>query len=221
MSHAIPNKHAAGVHHHAHHARGSVVMTVTRKRTVDRRVQKTERHLHEALSTLIHEKSYDAIAVKEILARADVGRSTFYTHYRDKDDLLTSGIHDMIRSGEAVSRSRAAAHADDVFWFSLPVFAHVDGHRRMSEGRMGVKGRAIIHGRLEQIVAGLVADKLNRDGGLPNSPLPPDLLARHIAATFVLVLNWWVESGSPLTVEEINERFLALVDPMTAMRIGT
>ena len=59
-----------------------------RVRSTDRRVQKTQDLLHGALASLIHEKSYDAIVVKEILARANVGRSTFYTHFRDKDELL-------------------------------------------------------------------------------------------------------------------------------------
>jgi len=51
----------------------------------DRRVQKTRTLLHEALVSLIREKPYDEMVVKEILDRANVGRSTFYTHYRNKD----------------------------------------------------------------------------------------------------------------------------------------
>ena len=47
---------------------------VTEKRPSDRRVRRTERRLHEALATLVHEKAYDAIAVKEILHRADEPR---------------------------------------------------------------------------------------------------------------------------------------------------
>ncbi len=68
------------------------------KRVKDRRIQKTQKLLHEALVSLMHEKSYDSIVVKEILNRANVGRSTFYTHFRDKDELLVSGIHEMLRS---------------------------------------------------------------------------------------------------------------------------
>jgi len=53
----------------------------------DRRIQKTKSLLHEALGSLIREKPYDAIVVQEILDRANVGRSTFYMHFSDKDDL--------------------------------------------------------------------------------------------------------------------------------------
>ena len=64
----------------------------------DRRIQKTRDLLHRSLAALIHEKPYDSISVKEILDRANVGRSTFYTHFSDKDELLVSSIHDLLRS---------------------------------------------------------------------------------------------------------------------------
>src|SRR5215468_7899724 len=73
-------------------------MTLREKRVKDRRIQKTKNLLHEALGSLIREKPYDEIVVKEILDRANVGRSTFYMHYRDKDELLASGIHEMLRA---------------------------------------------------------------------------------------------------------------------------
>ena len=48
------------------------------------------------LGSLIREKPYDEIVVQEILDRANVGRSTFYMHFGDKDDLFVSAIHDML-----------------------------------------------------------------------------------------------------------------------------
>ena len=63
---------------------------------VDRRVARTKKALLDALHSLISEKDYDSIVVKEILDRADVGRSAFYTHFSDKDDLLAHGIQDIV-----------------------------------------------------------------------------------------------------------------------------
>ena len=73
----------------------------------DRRIQKTMHLLHEALGSLIREKPYDEIVVQEILDRANVGRSTFYMHFRDKDELLVSGIHDMLGSVHATLEALA------------------------------------------------------------------------------------------------------------------
>jgi AcrR family transcriptional regulator len=192
-------------------------MATNSVRKPDRRIQRTERLLHEALSTLIREKPYEAIAVKEILDRADVGRSTFYTHFRDKDELLVSGIHDMLRSGRPEAQTARSRNADPL-WFSYPFFAHIAQHRRASAARMGINGRLAIHGHLERTVAELVAAELEGQPNQGSAPcrVPRELLARHVAATFVLVLNWWVDTDSALSAAEINDRFCSLVLPLIA-----
>ena len=54
----------------------------------DRRTNRTKRSLSEALVGLIKEKRFDDITVQNVIERADVGRSTFYSHFRDKEDLF-------------------------------------------------------------------------------------------------------------------------------------
>lgn len=65
---------------------------VTRRRTAaerpDRRVKRTRKALLQAFVSLFFERAYDDIRVADVVARADVGRSTFYEHFSDKDELL-------------------------------------------------------------------------------------------------------------------------------------
>src|SRR6202012_5392571 len=82
--------------------------------TMDRRVRRTRDLLHRALLDLIAEKGYPHITVQDILDRADVGRSTFYTHYRDKEDLLRSGIADF----NAAAEGRSPAYCSRCWWCS-------------------------------------------------------------------------------------------------------
>src|SRR3990170_2749326 len=56
----------------------------------DRRVQKTRKLLQDSLIALVSEKGYESVTIQEILDRANVGRSTFYAHFQDKDQLLHS-----------------------------------------------------------------------------------------------------------------------------------
>src|SRR4249920_1876063 len=60
------------------------------KKKLDARVRKTRDALGDALVELMQEKQFDSITVQDVLDRAHVGRSTFYSHYSDKDDLQMS-----------------------------------------------------------------------------------------------------------------------------------
>ncbi len=62
----------------------------------DRRSQRTRDTLIQAMLALIETKHYDQITVQDIVDRANVGRSTFYAHFDNKDELLSSGFEQML-----------------------------------------------------------------------------------------------------------------------------
>ena len=73
----------------------------------DRRVGKTRRALKEALTDLILEQGYESVTVQDVIDRADVGRSTFYAHFLDKDDLLMAILADLEMPGARHERLHA------------------------------------------------------------------------------------------------------------------
>ncbi|SDU71747.1 TetR/AcrR family transcriptional regulator [Gordonia westfalica] len=79
----------------------------------DRRVRRTRANLHRALIELMVERDYDRISVRDILDRADTGRSTFYAHFRDKDDLLLASSVEYLRDLFAVPLPPDAATPPD------------------------------------------------------------------------------------------------------------
>ena len=98
----------------------------------------------------------------------------------------------------------------------MPIEVFEDRHRRARELRSGPRGRAILHGQLQKVLVELIAEDIRKSligrrkvAGL----IPPDLLGRYVASTFVLVLNWWVESKNPLPAQEVNELFRTLILP--------
>lgn len=78
------------------------------KKKTDARVRRTRDALGDALIALMQEKAFETITVQEVLDRAHVSRSTFYTHYSDKDDLLMSDAEEFF---EAISMA-LSAHGD-------------------------------------------------------------------------------------------------------------
>ena len=176
-------------------------------------MQRTRSALRAALIGLAREKPYDGIAVKDILDRANVGRSTFYAHFHDKNALLENSIHDMLRSIHDRACLRGAA--ERVLAFSLPILEYVARHRRVEGPGMTREGRIAMHAHLQRVLADLIREEVATGirARQSSSQLPAELVARHIAATFVLLLNWWVDTESALTPEEVDARFRSLVLP--------
>src|SRR5215207_4631294 len=143
------------------HGRTRGTMPVPEKRTKDRRIQKTEALLRGALGALVDEKPYEEIVVKEILDRANVGRSTFYTHFSDKDELLLSCIYHMLRSTQPDDWGRATTKPQaHLVWFSLPIFEHIERHRRTGQATMEPRGRRTMHEHLEHAITTLIEDEV-------------------------------------------------------------
>ena len=198
-------------------------MTLPGKRLKDRRIQKTQKLLREALFSLIREKNFDSIVVKDILDRANVGRSTFYMHFGDKDDLLVSGMHDMLRSAQAAGLPPSAKPCEQIIWFSLPVFEHINQHRRGGGARIGTRGRAIIHEHLQKVVTELIADNVKKNVQRRRkiaAQIPLDIVVQYVASTFILVLNWSMENKGSLHPKGVNDLFRALVLPTLAATLA-
>ena len=187
----------------------------------DARVRRTQRRLRDAIVSLIHEKSYPAIAVHEILERADVGRSAFYAHFPNKNALLARGIEQMLHSTASRTIRPSDGRFGDALRFSLPVFEFIGQCRHDAEAKMGRRDRHVVHQHLHRVLVEHIREEVRQalqrpDGG---AAIPADLATEYIVTTFILVLNWWVESRSPLSAREVDDVFLALVVPALTSRV--
>jgi AcrR family transcriptional regulator len=179
----------------------------------DRRVQKTERLLRNAIGSLIHEKRYDAIAVREILERANVGRSAFYTHFADKDALLVAGIRHTLSELPPRPLPPSLRRLTPFVGFSHGLFEHIASVRHTGTAMRSKQGRASVHHHLRGVLLETLTDAFARTPLPAGRRVPPDVLAEYIVATFLVVLNWWVDSGARLSAREADDMFLALVLP--------
>ncbi|MFD4543812.1 TetR/AcrR family transcriptional regulator [Streptomyces bauhiniae] len=155
----------------------------------DRRVRRTRAALMAALKELILEKRYESITVANLLDRADVGRSTFYTHFTSKDDLLASGIEDI------GADLQAAVDASGRFAVE-PVFRHAGEHRdlylALSRGSAG----HLFLDRLQDHLAEWFTDHQEGDAARVA------LRAHYAAGAVVGALKWWLDNPQ-FTAEEV------------------
>jgi Transcriptional regulator len=183
-------------------------------RKTDSRVGRTKLLLHRSLATLIHEKRYDAIVVKEILARANVARSTFYAHFDGKEELLLSSIRYVL----AAARDRLPELSDPVdklLYFSLPVLQHIEAHLQQAPAGAPRSGHRQVHRRLERLLLEQVEADIRRaplDRAIP--AMPPELLAKHLVTTFLAVIDWWLQRRPAPSSREADDAYRALVEPV-------
>ena len=151
--------------------------------------------------------------MKEILARADVGRSTFYTHFHDKEELLSSGLRDVLNADVRASGSEQPQRTADVLGFSRILFEHVAQFQRESPAPRTGASFVGLHERLRPVLIGFVSEELKRhpQHGLTRTPTPRDLLATHVVETFLVVLAWWVEHEDEYSASEADAFFRSLV----------
>jgi AcrR family transcriptional regulator len=196
---------------------------VTDLQVKDARVRRTQRRVREAIVSLIHEKSYPAILVNEILERAEVGRSAFYAHFPNKDALLANGIRHMLEATTARILPASVGGFGRALRFSFPVFEYVGQCRHAADGNMGRRGRSIVHQHLRRVLVEQIRDDvLGAVQGVrgERATIPADLATDYIVTTFILVLNWWVETRSQLSACEVDDVFLAMVVPALTSGFG-
>lgn len=178
---------------------------VRKQSAPDRRVERTRKALRAALHSLVAHKSYDEITLSEVLTRANVGRSTFYLHFRDKDDLLLSTVADVMTvAGVAPT---AEKWPDSVLWFSLPMFDYHAQQKRSASHRMGERGKNILHAHLQRAICDLIEAPVRRE--FRNA----DLVQPFIASSFIFVLNWWLQGNGSMAPAAADAAFRKLVVP--------
>lgn len=185
----------------------------------DRRTKRTQQTLFDALIDLLKVKHYDSISVKDIIEKANVGRSTFYAHYQTKDDLLKSGFErvlDMLLEQVVFDETNCSLTLD-----TTPLFRHAQNHaelyRTLAWGSgfdvITTQGQAALgekfHQRLIQHVSA---------GRQPSVPL--SALSYSLSGSLLILLKWWLENGMPGSPESMDGIFQQLVMPGIRNALG-
>jgi AcrR family transcriptional regulator len=185
-------------------------------RKLDRRISRTRRNLQEALFDLILEKGFDSITVEEITTRADLGRTTFYLHYRDKEDLLMQAVRDQVDGlvsqlsqfpFRGVQRSGSNSGMEAVTPMIALAFQHVAQNVVFYRVLLRGEGTHAALQRLRQILAQAILELIRhftqRDEKELNPTIPIDVFLNSLAGAWVGLMSWWLEEDMPYSPEEM------------------
>lgn len=181
----------------------------------DRRVARSRRALKEALTDLILERGYEAVTVQDVIDRADVGRSTFYAHFLDKDDLLMAILGDV----EMPAPDHTTWAPDDpAFGWTLELFRHFGSGRRLFKAVAGSESGALARRETTRRLEDLAGAELSRVGaGRKLDALRLEIVGRFLVGTFIGFMDWWMrEENEHLPAEQVDHAFRSLVLPGVA-----
>ncbi|HEY0069509.1 MAG TPA: TetR/AcrR family transcriptional regulator [Chloroflexia bacterium] len=184
----------------------------------DRRSRRTRRMLGEALVALMLEKRYDTITVQEIIDRANVGRSTFYAHFLDKEDLLQIEVASLIVNMAGHMAQDAGGNR---------IIPSLELLRHFSESHALI--RALVRGRAIETVLKTMQTHLSLHiearllrllppGQSPTVPLP--VVAQSVAGVLLALFQWWFDRDMPEPPEQLDAYFLQLVRPSVRAATG-
>ena len=186
--------------------------TAVKERKDDRRSRRSRRLIADALLALMREKRYDRITVREILERADVGRTTFYAQYRNKEDVLESEVERIL--GQL--HEQPAASAGELVDRLLPgaeFFRHVQETRSLFPALAGEMAAGPHQRAVHRCLRDRAARQLAQAAGTRDLAVPPEVVADYLAGTLLTLVHWWLEQGMPYTPEQMETFFERLVLP--------
>jgi len=177
-------------------------------RRADRRVVRSRVRLHAVLVELILERGWERVTVQDVCERADVGRSTFYAHYADKEDLLIGGL-DLVRDGLLAALRKAPDRP--AFAFLHGLVEHVNESRRLFRAIIGRRSGLAVQRRFREVVLELMEEELGHRG-VPARPLPT--VARYLAGALVELLIWAVDARTPRDAASLEAEFVRFSLPV-------
>ncbi len=186
---------------------------------LDRRVQKTQHALQQALIELILEKGYDNVMVQDILIGLIVGRSTFYAHYQDKEDLLASRFERLQTAFEEHAQlilqrglpidDRLNADAN------LPLFIlrYIEHDHQLFKALLGQRGSKKYNVHFQGFFLKYTRGILKNHAQAQLLPYQLEVVAQYLTSTFLTLIVWWLDNDLPCSVEDLYKLIMRLMEP--------
>ena len=179
---------------------------------MDRRQKKTRKSIFDALGHLLETKRFENITVQEIIDAANIGRSTFYSHFETKDDLLkamcTDIFHHIFTSELPREAEEEYSHGRQNLELKLGhILYHLRESKRDLKGILGGESGELFLQYLKQYLY----DLFERYHQEFDASVPKDFLLQHLSASFAEAVKWWMKEDTKHSPEEVASYFMAMI----------
>jgi AcrR family transcriptional regulator len=172
----------------------------------ERRRLQTRRLLIQTTLQLILEKGYDAISIQDITDRADLGRGTFYIHFKDKEDAVWAAFQDLFKALEQEAHAQLDRRQPQVEYYGLlNIFSHAEKNRDLYRVIFGRQGSATLTARAQDFLAGAFLYDI-RNAPPPsevNFNLPEEIETQILTGVVSRLIFWWLETPNRYTPAQL------------------
>ena len=176
---------------------------------MDRRQRRTRQAVFQAFTRLLERKPYSGISVQEIIDEADIGRSTFYSHFETKDELLKALCAEIFDHVFSEHLTREGSHdfseeRQDPRSEITHILYHLRDSRAYIRGILSCDSGEIFMQYFKQRLAGIFDVELEK---YP-SDVPKGYLLNHTICDFAETVRWWMRNPE-YSPEEVSRFFFS------------
>jgi len=159
---------------------------------------RTRAALCSTLLSLLEQKAFDHVTIREVTTRAGVGYATFFRHYQDKEGLL----HDLAAReiSQLLAMTMPILYTVDSRASTRALCAYVWRHRKLWSALLTGGAAGALREEFIRQARQLAAGQNN-----PDTWVPGDLRVVFAVGGAVEILAWWLKQREPLPVDRVAE----------------
>jgi len=188
---------------------------------VDPRVKRTRRLLRDALVSLILEKDFASISIKEITERAEVAYITFFRHFESLDQLLMEILDDGL--GELQDHIETLAKQSETSALETEgrlIFEYIG--QKADLFRILFKSQSVTRVR-KKVVQNIAA--IFQKSCLPlarsGNPTATAILSNHIATSLLALIEWWLDNNMKPAPTQMGKVYKSLIIDSTVSAVSS
>lgn len=181
----------------------------------DRRVRKSQQAIRQAFIDLLHKQELEQITVQQISDLADVNRSTFYTHYIDKYDLLEQMEDEQVNEIKVFIEendvySNKAISADNIRTIMEFLIGNIEENMSFYQLMFNIGKDSNLHEKLYELITGHLNHFKNDNNKIGNIPFY--YFMSYVSGAGLSFIRHWVEDPNRISKEELIQYFYDIVN---------
>jgi AcrR family transcriptional regulator len=173
------------------------------KERIDRRFRKTENSIYNAFIELVQTKRYNNITIQNILDKADIGRTTFYSHFQTKDDLFREMITNFMES------FITGLTDEKIIIPVAQIYEHLQKNQYVIIGLFSSDNSNMITNRMMEYWSEKLTSRFTYEAEKRN--IPVSLYINYIVSSFISMTRWWIDNNMRETPKQMEEYWVKLM----------